>query len=308
MFEIPDAKRVRREQLYDSSSERHSSPEADDEETAALRAKLNARLSGLLSLNIPPPTAAPAAAEDLSALNHHPQAEEADDDNDHKQPGEKEQAEFEFRLFSTPAVTTATTTDATAGAAQPPPLPKVVLVPDEVEEAYDGPAISRRPLSCYIRGELSTREREQFQVAAVSGRDVLAWAAQRAWGLEVPWRVTRVTVSVGKIGGKGTASAVVDRGEGGGEGRNRKKTRPGKKKRIVLRKRDKIKKEKEAEAEKLKMSKEEHLREKKKRLNREKKLKRRQKEREKKMAAKGAAAGGQTGAADSASEGSDGEE
>lgn len=173
-----------------------------------------------------------------------------------------------------------------------------MLAPEEDEAPFSGPALSQRPISYYIRGELSLHETEQFQRAAVTGQDVLAWAGQRAWGLEMPWRVTKITVTVkGKESADGQQQSVT----------GTKKKRPGKKSRIVLRKRDKAKKEAAAALEKQKMSKEEHLKEKKKRLNREKKLKRRQKEKEKKLAQKGAA-GGEGGETESETDGSDGEE
>lgn len=179
----------------------------------------------------------------------------------------------------------------------------MVLVPEEEEKPYTGPAISQRPLSHYIRGELSAHEREQFAHAAVTGRDVLAWAGRRAWGLEVPWRVTKISVVANQKG-------LVDgqqRVGGADKEKKKKKKRLGKKGRIVLRKREKVKKEAAAAAEKQKTTKEEHLKEKKKRLNREKKLKRRQKEREKKAAARGP--GGEEREVGSGSEGgSDGEE
>ncbi|KAK4038768.1 hypothetical protein C8A01DRAFT_17170 [Parachaetomium inaequale] len=273
--------RVRRQDLYDSSSERHSSPEAENEETAELRAKLNARLSNLLSLDLG--TAAAAGPEPTN--EPHPTAADGDGDGEAQDQGE---AEFEFRLFST----------STAAA------PKVVLAPDDAEARYDGPALSQRPVSHYIRGELSAEERERFRRAAVTGQDVLAWAGQRAWGLEVPWRVTKITVVAAR--GKGATVGGQQLQQPQGDVMDKKKKRPGKKRRIVLRKRDKAKKEAETAAAKQKMSKEEHLKEKKKRLNREKKLKRRQKEKEKK-AAKGAA-GGEEVAGGSGSEGSDREE
>ncbi|AEO56227.1 hypothetical protein MYCTH_2300915 [Thermothelomyces thermophilus ATCC 42464] len=346
--------RVRREDLFDSASERHSSPELQDEEAAELRAKLNERLAGLLSISIPPPPPAAPAPAPAPEPEPGPEPAETAADADAEDSGEEPQRpqqreggakqgadklEFEFRLFSTPAgaPAPATTSGTGAGASAPPPqkvVQKVVLLPDDEAEApFDGPAIAPRPLSHYIRGELSEREREQFRRAAVTGREVLSWAAQRAWGLEVPWRVTRVTVSVGsgsaqgsRLGGGGTRGEDPGVVEVEGRRKKKKKTRPGKKRRIVLRKREKIRREKEAEAERLRMSKEEHLREKKKRLNREKKLKRRQKEREKKMAARAAGAaatatatataataggdkeGRGPSASASASEGSDGED
>ncbi|KAK3903757.1 hypothetical protein C8A05DRAFT_32496 [Staphylotrichum tortipilum] len=276
MFDLPDAKRVRREDLY-SSPDRDSSPEVEDSVAATeLRAKLNARLSSLFALDAQP---APTTDE--------PESQDQEQDQDQDEP-----AEFAFRLFSTPAETT------TAAAE----VQKVVLAPDdEAEMPYTGPALSQRPLSSYIRGPLSPREQEQFFQAAVTGADVHAWAGWRAWGLEVPWRVTKISVVLGK--GQQAKPGVVGVG---GVVEKKKGKRPGKKSRIVLRKREKAKKEAVEAAGKQKVSKEEHLKEKKKRLNRERKLKRRQKEREKKATAKGEGAEG--GGEASSDGGSDGEE
>ena len=169
----------------------------------------------------------------------------------HQQPVGDE--EYEFRLFSTTAPS------------------KVVLVP---EAAPDGEA-----------------EWKQYRAAALTGEDVLALSKQRCWGLEVPWRVTTIEASRKELGALeastagDTADTVSDEGEDTA-GALQKKKRPGKKRRIALRIKEKADKAK-AEAElKLQMSKEEHLAEKKKRLNREKKLKRREKERAKKAAGK----------------------
>ncbi|KAK4127808.1 hypothetical protein N657DRAFT_641857 [Parathielavia appendiculata] len=291
MFELPDAKRVRREDLYSSPhSSRSSSPEHDySPKVAELRAKLKTRLSDLLSLSV---NVASTTADTASRSAKY--------DEDAQEEGPHE-AEFTFRLFST------STADA---------VPKVVLAPDDEDEArrpYSGPAISQRPVSHYLRGELTPRERAQFEYSAVTGQEVLAWAGQRAWGLEVPWRVTRVVLTVdGKEKtGNGMHGRLQQRQKLGAQlEEGKKKKRPGKKTRIVLRKREKARREAEAAAQKLKMSKEEHLKEKKKRLNHLKKLKRRQKEKEKKLAARGEAGGErQHGAAASGEEGSsDGDE
>jgi len=247
---------VRRQDLFDSASERHSSvDEGDDSEVAQLREKLNARLSNLLAVNF---EAGPGGDGGVDVVMQ--------EDGDDQPPDE---VEFEFRLFSTSA-----------------PSQKIALV--DGDGRHEGPAISQRPLSFYVRGELSPEEIEQFRVAAVEASDIVAEARKRAWGLEVPWRVARIVVSMGRKRGDraGGLSAGVTRPKGTDEEPARRK-RPGKKRRIALRIKEKAKKEEEIQ----KMTKEEHLREKKKRLNREKKLKRRQKEKEKKVASKGGAEG-----------------
>jgi len=247
---------VRRQDLYDSASERDSSLDGEEggdrgeqvEVEGRLRAELNARLAGLLSIQ-------PVLGEFGDGV----------DDADGNSGGRQDPVvdEFEFRLFSTSG-----------------PGQKVVLAEED-----DGPAIRSRPISFYLKGKLSPEERERFQLAAVSADDVLADARRRAWGLEVPWRVTRIVLPPGRNNPKIRDGGALE----GSKGRKR----PGKKRRIAIRIKEKAKKEATAAVEQQKLTKEEHLREKKKRLNREKKLKRRQKEREKKLAATGGQNDGQ---------------
>ncbi|KAK1826097.1 hypothetical protein QBC39DRAFT_398808 [Podospora conica] len=246
MFDLPDAKRVRREDLFTSpspSSSRSSSPTPKPTTPSPQEeADLKSRLARLVAL--PPLTNA--------------------NDNDVSMPDADPEEEFEFRLFSTSA-----------------PTQHINLA----EEVHHGPAMSQRPVEFYVRGELTEEEKARFRAAAVSGEEVKIGAQGRAWGLEVPWRVVRVVGAGGKKG-RGKVDGAGERGDGGkvdqagaGEAKGRKK--PNKKRRIAMRIKLKAIKEEEAK----KMSKEEHLKEKKKRLNREKKLKRRQKEKEKKKAA-----------------------
>jgi len=235
----------------------------------------------------------------------------------HPQEHEPEEAEFEFRLFSTTA----------------PSAAKIVLAPtDDVPDVVtldgsrvgpDGQPIGidesehvvvKRPDSYYFRGQLTPEQQAQIQLAAVSAAQIAEWSRQRAWGLERPWRVTKLVVSKAqaeKLRGHGPEPLVVRRVEAPATGKEdekkeveepvesqttteavetkaKKKIRPCKRRRIRLR----IKFKEAKKAEEIKMTKEEHLKEKKRRLNREKKLKRRQKEKEKKMAMAGGSANG----------------
>ncbi|KAK4219262.1 hypothetical protein QBC37DRAFT_368262 [Rhypophila decipiens] len=276
MFELPDAKRIRREDLFDTESTRHSSPEED--EKAEIQAKLRAKLSTILTVDFDDQDQ--QAAQDETDPDGRPQQEE---------PEPPAEPEFEFRLFST-------------GPAQ-----KVILPPAENERPpgeYDensGGIVEPRPLSYYIRGELSPEQKEQFASAAIDASDILKGARQRAWGLELPWRVVKITVTDQK-GDDNKPAVVVVPGKTTG-----KKKKLNKKGRIASRTKHKA----ALELEKAKMTKEEHLKEKKKRLNREKKLKRRQKEREMRKLAGGGGGGGEEayqgddGANNSMSEGED---
>jgi hypothetical protein len=253
-------RRVRRDEVFGSSSDGSDSDEhrTDDAEE---RAKLDARLSSLLGLDL-----------DLSALPPDPAPGQGPGAEHHE--GDHDQ-EFEFRLFSGPARASAPA--------------KVVLDVSDDDEAREGGGAfvtPARPQSYYLAGEASPEQRQRYAYAAVTAEDIAAGARNRAWGLERPWRVVRVTPSSSKppsskacSGHGATASS-----EESAEARPRRK-RPGKKRRIAARTKARAEKTRREAEDKQRISKEEHLLEKKKRLNREKKLKRRAKEKEKKSAA-----------------------
>lgn len=248
-------------------------------EDAEERAKLNERLSSLLGLDLSAPAPAPAPNQGPDAADAH------EHEHEHEGPEDQEghhDEEFEFRLFSGPA-----------GASAPA---KVVLDASDDEDAPKGAGgfvQPERPQSYYLAEEATPDQRERYCHAAVTAEDIIAGARKRAWGLERPWRVVKLSVSSRKsrssIAGSETGATATS--EDNTEDGPRRK-RPGKKRRIAVRIKARAEKEKrEAEkarreaAEKQRISKEEHLLEKKKRLNREKKLKRRAKEKEKKLAA-----------------------
>lgn len=164
--------------------------------------------------------------------------------------------EFAFRLFSTAK-----------------PTQKVVLEED-VEPQGEGGLVGPRRLSYYVVTDLSARQRNEYDFAAVSGDEVLARSKTRSWGFELPWKVTTITV-------KRKASPEDAKAKDGA------KRRPGKKQRISLRKRAKVKEEKAQQVAKKLVEKEEHIKDKKKRMNRLKKLRRRAKDKEKKQAGQG---------------------
>ena len=174
--------------------------------------------------------------------------------------------EFQFRLFSS----------ATAA-------PKVVLENDR-EALGEGRFVANRPASYFLATDVPAELKRQFEFAAVSGDGVLYRSRWRRWGLELPWKVasTFTTTRKAKPGGEGTELGRTD------EAPNRAKVkRPGKKTRIALRTKERAKKAQEEAATKKQMDKDEHLKDKKKRLNRLKKLRKRAKDKEKKTATKG---------------------
>lgn len=117
----------------------------------------------------------------------------------------------------------------------------------------------------------------------MSAEYVLADAKRRRWGLEKPWRVIHINPNSNSALPRTMPGSSKEAGSA--EEKKTKRTRPGKKHRIKLRVREKAAREHEETTKKLVLDKEQHLQEKKKRLNRERKLKRRQKEREKKAEA-----------------------
>ncbi|KAK8135823.1 hypothetical protein PG984_003763 [Apiospora sp. TS-2023a] len=283
MFDIPEAKRVRREDLYGSAS---SDDDGDDlisqdgQVDTELRERLRAQLAGLLDLDISSPSSLPgpgatdtpaqksgtAVASDEGA-NGPPAGTDkplASDEN-------PDEVAFAFRLFRD----------------EEPSHTVVIKQGDETQVGGKAEfVVPRRPHSYYVASKPDQETMAQFKFAAVSTEYLMANAKQRKWGLEKPWRVTKITITTDKNakslpGADGAEDTTMGEGES-------KRTRPGKKRRVLLRTRDKAKREKEEAMKKKLADKEEHLKEKKKRLNRLKKLKRREKQRE----SKGAGGGG----------------
>lgn len=162
--------------------------------------------------------------------------------------------EFAFRLFSTAK-----------------PTQKVVLEEDVEPQGEGGLVGPGRPLSYYVVTNLSAKERLEYDFAAVSGDEILARSKTRSWGMEMPWKVTTIRV---------TRKARPEDTKAKDEAKRR---RPGKKQRISLRKKAKVKEEKQQAAAQKLIEKEEHIKDKKKRMNRLKKLRRRAKDKEKKQ-------------------------
>ncbi|OTB07834.1 hypothetical protein M426DRAFT_317724 [Hypoxylon sp. CI-4A] len=254
MFEVPDAKRVRREELYNPASDEESTH--DDELDSTLRGKLNEQLSGLLDLSF---------AVDEGNKAHQPsesQTRDADKNSPNGGDSDEPQEEvFAFRLFRDEDTSR-----------------KVVLEPQNAGKGGESTLAVKRPMSYYLAEDPSSETINNFRAAAVSADFLLQDAKKRRWGLEKPWKVTTITITTNKK--MGTPVSLTT--SGAGIEVNQKKKRPGKKRRIILRVREKANKEKEEAAKKQLIDKEEHVKEKKKRQNRQKQLRRRAKAREKK--------------------------
>lgn len=137
---------------------------------------------------------------------------------------------------------------------------------------------------------------ERFKAIARTGQEVRNGARDRAWGLEVPWRVTIIRgVGQTEIADSGEVACGGNNNNIGLEKAKRTK-QPGKKKRILMRQRRKIEIELEEKTRLERIRKEESEKDKKKRKNRERKLKRRAKEKAMKLS--GGGDGGDTNGAD----------
>ncbi|KAL6891065.1 hypothetical protein HDV57DRAFT_484431 [Trichoderma longibrachiatum] len=263
MFDLPDAKRVRREELHASDESSWSESEVD----AELEARLNAQIAKSLGIDESayrppqPPTTLPvlqrpqaSGKRGREALSSDSESEPGipvdDDSTPIDEGGEAEDEGYAFRLFST------------AG-----PAPKVVL--EDYDKVVEGKLLRGRPLSYYMATEVSPQKKREYEVAAVSGEDVLARSKVRHWGLELPWKVTSI-----KITRKARPGEIASHARSESEQQAGRK-RPGKKSRIAMRKKARAQAQAEEEAKKKMASKEEQIKEKKKRLNRLKKLRRR---------------------------------
>ena len=171
--------------------------------------------------------------------------------------------EFEFKLFSASVVPAAA-------------APKVLLERDGADRG-EGEIVRKRRPDSYLAANVPDELRRQYALAAVTGDDVLARSRQRCWGLEMPWRVTRIATTRRAGDGQDSASR-------GADSVASQRKRPGKKMRIAQRNRQRAQLERQAAAAMQQADKEAHIQDKKKKLNRIKKLRRRAKEREKKQA------------------------
>ncbi|KAL2839621.1 hypothetical protein BJY01DRAFT_219196 [Aspergillus pseudoustus] len=284
MFDLPDAKRIRRDDILSRDS---SPPSPPPDDTAYPDAQ--ARLGALLNLDF----TTTAAPQDLTSAANPTAAPEDPKDEDEEQ-------EFEFRLFSAPAPkgpggdkdTSDGVTETTESGAQ---KLRIRLRSPTPTTSAGGEGRFVKPFrgwSYYFTapGLLSGGKKEgdgdgedegialkrrQFEDVVVSGEDMIRLAGVPWGGCDLPWRVIRLKREHTKLppGEKGTKSPAISCILESAERTPLPRKKPGKKRRIQLRKRAVVaERAKETEAEKRN------------RKNREKKIKRRQKAREQKAA------------------------
>ncbi|KAH7008139.1 hypothetical protein EDB80DRAFT_892603 [Ilyonectria destructans] len=271
MFELPEAKRVCRADLDASDDPAGSDDEGYDVE---LQAKLNAQIARSLGLDesYAQPRHLATTPSHLTRHGLDAHESESEPEADAEDDEDAGNAEFAFRMFNSTRSS------------------QKVVLEEDLGPQGDGGFAFPRPLSHYMATNLTADQKQQYAFAAVSGDEVLARSKDRAWGLELPWKVTNIAVTRKRRPGESTCTAE--------EVTEKKKGKPGKKQRISLRKRAKTREETErAEAQKL-LEKEEHSKDKKKRMNRLKKLRKRAKNKEMKAATKD----GEAGAEDSGDE------
>ncbi|KAI9158690.1 hypothetical protein HJFPF1_06688 [Paramyrothecium foliicola] len=263
MFEYPQAKRVRREDLAcsETSSLDGGANGGLDEE---LRAILEAQIAKSLGFSDFSEPLRPNARTDSGTAANKTTAEvETEQERSPSQEPTAEDEGYMFRLFSTSN-----------------PVSKVVLDDDDEELQGEGGLVRGRPISYYWAKNVPVARKQEYQFAALSGDEVIARSSRRSYGLELPWKVTTITVTKLPQGNnKTSAGADTD------DPTISKRRRPGKKRRIAIRTKQRAEKAKEEATAKQNLVKEEHLKEKKKRLNRLKKLRKRAKAKEMKSAA-----------------------
>lgn len=231
--------------------------DSGDDINPDLQAQLNAQIARSLGLNVHEPVQTVGKSDPKDHTSTTDSANPAQDS--HKEQGDENSdddlGEFEFRLFSAP--------DA----------PSKVVLEDEQAPLGEGALENQRPLSHYLVRDVSESKKREYLAAAVSGEDIVERSMWRSWGMEMPWKVTRILVAKKSKRDEGERmQGVVEGGED-----VKKRRRPGKKTRIAVRMKVKAGKERAEVDAKKAVDKEEHLKEKKKRMNRLKKLRKRAK-------------------------------
>ncbi|KFX99263.1 hypothetical protein V495_05721 [Pseudogymnoascus sp. VKM F-4514 (FW-929)] len=275
MFDLPDAKRVRRDDLYnsDDGNEDAASP-IDDSRARHLQDQL-VQLYGPITT----PSQEPVASGGTEPSPDAP-------------PAEAEDEAFEFRLFAPPTAAVASNSNPSS-IPDVPTTQRIILSNSDDEDLGDGAfTIPHRRLSYYIAAPATGTRKAEFEDVAVSADAVLRGREQRAWALEKPWRVTVIRTGPAYSQSEASPSAKsIDVRAGEGDGKT-KRTKLNKKRRIVVRIRERALAEK-LEAERLRRAREEEEKatrgvedaEKRTARNRERKIKRREREKRKKAAA-----------------------
>ncbi|RYF02645.1 MAG: DUF2011 domain-containing protein, partial [Oxalobacteraceae bacterium] len=104
---------------------------------------------------------------------------------------EDEEEELEFQLFAP----TKSTTDAST----PAPAAQKIRIRSPSEELREPGIVGLgRPLNYYHTGELDPVRAKEFEIAAVTGADVVAMSKQPCPGCAYPWKVIKMPSSQAK--------------------------------------------------------------------------------------------------------------
>lgn len=281
MFDLPDAKRVRRDDLYNSDHEESSKPSLDTSAQDLLQKQL-AALYG------------PIEVEPESTSESKPEGEDAVEE-------EEEEEEFEFNLFAptTPKSVPAQGDHDGMTIETPKKAQKIVLEKDGDEDVPLGEgALVRQRKEGWWMAEISEARRAEFQDAAVGMEDIRKWTEMRHYAWERPWKVQVIHTGLtpAEVAGAARTAAIARKLAQGTEAmdldvKSKSKTKPNKKRRIILRTREKAAKE-AAEAARIKAEKDREAKlagdadyaVKRNARNRERKIKRREREKRKKEA------------------------
>ncbi|CAH0024190.1 unnamed protein product [Clonostachys rhizophaga] len=163
MFDFPEAKRVRREELNGSDC----SEDSDVEYDAVLRARFEARLAETIKIG---PAETETQPEPGGSRSNHGEDSDAQIEDGN--------GELEFCLFGG------------TGA-----VPTKVVLEDDSESDGEGGLVPTRPYSFYFPGRPPRKLQKEYDFSAVSGQDVLERSRQRFWGMEYPWKVTHITAT-----------------------------------------------------------------------------------------------------------------
>lgn len=256
MFEEPQAKRIRRSEVFEDAESDSSEEEVTD--TTTIKDIQN-------SIGLAYHFDYDLVENESGKITKFAHIQIDEPIHEDSLPNEEA---FEFRLFSAKKPSDeANTSTATELVSQ-----KINIRSPTPDKPSDGRFINpHRPLSYYLASDPPTPD---IAAAAVSGDEILE-SSQCPWpGMQLPWRVTHLPnakMSALRPRKSDVSSAL--------KADSRDKRKPNKRRRILLRTRERAKDEKTKE-------KEAHLREKKTRLNREKKIKRKAKEKAAKAAGK----------------------
>ncbi|MCJ1243566.1 hypothetical protein MMC30_000763 [Trapelia coarctata] len=252
MFEIPNAKRVRRQDLYSRSPSPSPSPSTPD---SPLRARLQQQYEAAYQL---PHSFEGAVSPAVSHRSPTPAAEDL-------AAQIRDEEAFEFRLFSKPG-----------SGDQAPVKPSRILIrsPSPVigEPGFLQP---RRSDKYYFATTPTCEQRACFEAAAISADAIVAEQAHKWPGCALPWRVTTITAPAARSSSALAANLT---------GISTKRKRVGKKRRIILRKELALVREKEAIRSMTAAEREAVEREKRTKRNREKKVKKKERDKLKKAA------------------------